>query len=693
MGYDKGASVAKRVFYCVAVIFGLSVFLFSALSIWYVVGGRDKDYSKANAAVYASTGNGGQTAEKILSFSPNQNGYYRFETIYFNFTHPNFENVTKAEVKIFRNKRLFVSPVQGKTVSMRYNEAEGAFIAAWRLPVNPPVGGYEALLVYTEDGVERFMKAPFFVKARAPERPDVPLAFVMLEALGTLESKKNEFVAPDSSKGGWTNLIAAAKFMGADILAANVGETVGGASGTTREAIWNKERLAYLDTLAVETKRQGLDFGAWVHAFFIQFPASSAAGIENALLRAKHFERLGYTPSLKYETEYKRFLPDWHCSLIDNRRVSDVAALVKTLDKNPNVDYIGLDYIRSLPIGGLELVDDFVTNFDVDVPEGFWSLSEEARMLWLYRNRNTDKYNQKWLYYKAQKGAEIVNRIVTQSGVKKPLWAFTLGWNHGWEHGQDPLMLFDAGAEYMFTMLYEVISPDSYNNNIDRLWRGYASGGELNAIVGNTTVANLMYHPSLNPVEEYVRRNKRALDNLFLEENPRGVFFHDLWRANFFTGTGIPAIEWYVAGGKSFSDLRSVYRLIPVATTLMVDSAGGNRVRIDVTIENINTEIVSNAKIALIATPNITPLDADTALVDMLIPGQSKSVTFYARASDPEGKRQTAMIPILVTLSDTDHRERLFDFKYIRIPRRAISLQTNIRPEMENSLHAFAQSP
>ena len=73
--------------------------------------------------------------------------------------------------------------------------------------------------------------------------------------------------------------------------------------------------------------------------------------------------------------------------LRDGKRLSDVAAFLKPYADDPNVDWVGLDYIRNA-LGGYELVDDFVTEMPgVFVPPEWRKLSRDERMTWLARKK------------------------------------------------------------------------------------------------------------------------------------------------------------------------------------------------------------------------------------------------------------------------------------------------------------------
>lgn len=618
----------------------------------------DPTYSNYEAAVTKGT------AKKTDGdFFCDRASYLRYEAVYFTFKSRELTEV--PVIKIYRDRAIVQSKMNGRSVRMRYNRSRGVYEARWFPSLAPELGAYDAVLSFRRNGTDMFSHTSFSIDGRKPKNTDTPLSFVTLEALGHLLTTSN-YIREDNTEGDWRNLVKTAKFMGADVVAANVGETTGTSPFLSPTNVWNKEKMNYLSTLAVEVKRENMKFGAWLHSFFIQFPGNETPNwLDRARARSRDFTRLGYTPSLKYESDAGEFTADWHCSLLDDKRITDMTELAGILSRDPNVDAVGLDYIRALPPGGLELVDDFVNDMWIERPNGFDGWTKEQKMLWLLKKRR-DEYQHAWRYYKAKKEAEIVSRIKREGRVSKDLWVFNLGWAHGIEHGQDPLMFLDGGADFNFIMLYEIPEARDYDY-LGGQWGSYIKGNDINIIVGNTVDTPLLLSDELNAVEEYTRRMHYAVYDLLKEGHPRGVFFHDLWRANFGRTGEYPAMEWIVAGGKAFSDLKAAYKKVPVTTEIRFnrEKSGDYRVEAELRIMNVTGEAVGPFIVSVVPTPAVKAVSNRT--VASLSAGETVSVPFSVAVRDRNETRRYAMIPFVVTWSSSDHTKRLFDYRYVKM--------------------------
>jgi hypothetical protein len=152
--------------------------------------------------------------------------------------------------------------------------------------------------------------------------------------------------------------------------------------------------------------------------------------------------------------------------------------------------------------------------------------------------------------------------------LKKPVWVFTLGWDHGTEHGQDPYFFQDAGVFADFVMLYE--STPLMFQQMRKDWTAYLKDEQLNYIPGNQIDAVLM--KSLygnNPVEEYQYRLNTAVD--WADDRSKGVFIHDISRAFWGRRGGYYFKEWIPAGLSSVSYSRWRNGEIPFRLTVSND--------------------------------------------------------------------------------------------------------------------------
>ncbi len=314
-------------------------------------------------------------------------------------------------------------------------------------------------------------------------------------------------------------------------------------------------------------------------------------------------------------------------SLLDDRRVEDLAAAVRELNANENVDMIGFDYIRDAE-PTFDAVNQFVEDVHPPVPEDWESLAQTAREAWLKaectdpRSKPDPRVWRLWGWWRAHRVSEIIRDIRKRSGCEKPLFCFTLSARHGFEHGQDPYMYQDAGKDVIAPMRYQTPSQaqfDAYLTSTQGNWREYSSlSPHLNIAPGNQV--DYLYNqevaqPSLcrtdPPVpQRFYDRIHTALQEMAYQPrdeagNPRpgseyvppvGVFCHDLQRtvATFYDFLNDPywGEEWALAGATAYTDVRAAWGRVPVAMALEIENAAepGEVVRGQVVLRNITTD-------------------------------------------------------------------------------------------------------
>ncbi|MDD5302911.1 MAG: hypothetical protein PHS14_07335, partial [Elusimicrobia bacterium] len=279
--------------------------------------------------------------------------------------------------------------------------APGLWTARWPVPWNAPPGEYRPVLVGRPDLAERLSVSPFKIARRVPK--PMPKGFVVatLESVMPLASMKVK--GPDGSMTDWRGLLDWAQYVGADAFWMLGGQT----PGLGKDEIWMGTNLKLIPKVAAECRRRGLKFG--VYAMF------SLTMSKEAL------------PGYEYGLEIKDGRPvvTRAISLRDQKRLSDVAAFLKPFADDPNVDWVGLDYIRNA-LGGYELVDDFVAEMPgVIVPPEWRKLTRDERMTWLARKkimRRDMEFVEAWEWWRARRVALIVREIKARLG-GKPLWA------------------------------------------------------------------------------------------------------------------------------------------------------------------------------------------------------------------------------------------------------------------------------
>ncbi len=383
--------------------------------------------------------------------------------------------------------------------------APGLWTARWPVPWNAPPGDYRPALLGRPDLAERLTVSPFKIARRKPK--PMPKGFVVatLESVAPLASMQVK--GPDGNMTDWRGLLDWAKYIGADAFFMLGGQT----PGIGKDVIWVDANLKMIAKVAAECRKRGLQFGVYA-MFSLTMSKEVLSGYEYGL-----------------EIKDGKPVVTRAISIRDRKRVSDVAAFLKPFADDPNVDWVGLDYIRNA-LGGYELVDDFVVEMPgVFVPPEWRKLTRDERMIWLARKkimRRDLEFVEAWEWWRARRVALIVREIKARLN-GKPLWVFTLTWEKGWHHGQDPVMMNDAGADIDALMFYEADKPQYAA--MMKSWNEYVKINDVQLLPGDIFDWGLHQKDEVGPAE-FGRRLKAAVSGVYGDAPARGVFFHDMAR-------------------------------------------------------------------------------------------------------------------------------------------------------------------
>ena len=414
------------------------------------------------------------------------------------------------------------------------------------------MGEYQAVvLVQTAKGIYGYTK-DFTVKGRQSPPAKETKKIATLEYAIDLTTKK----VPSVETGELTTYDAIydwIRYMKCDIFWAIGGQTTGWTKGINSDEPWAKDMIRNIENLASSKKKGNVELGAYVMSYF-----AAGGGARKG----------GYDVSIGYNSETKSLVESRHISLADTKRVQDIIDILKRYDSNPNISYVGLDFIRTGEVDGYEMVDEMVELTGIYVPANWNTMNKQARMRWLAVNRGKKEIGMKWRWFRAHKESLIIKQI-KESGIKKKLWAFTLGWAQGQEHGQDPYMFFDAGIDYDAVMIYE--ANRAQHVGMLASWPRYLSG-EYNTLVGNM-IDNRLQDGSLRPELEYMKRVYESEAKFNRSSRIRGVFFHDISRMLWskYKGYGNTIREWANINASIVSRIEEKYSENPFNVSVKLD--------------------------------------------------------------------------------------------------------------------------
>jgi hypothetical protein len=463
----------------------------------------------------------------------------------------------------------------------------------WPVPWNPRLGTYtvEIGIMHQDSSRTALARDSFDITGRTLEPIDSGFCVMNIES--TNDFLENPFPTPFGPPGTQESFVTWAQFLGADAIFYSVGQTMEGQAGVTDEQPWYPLNIELFPKVAATTKEAGLRFGGWIGCYF---------------LWGETLKELDYTYSWDYWSPSQRMYQPHRISITDEKRLSDIIDVVKQLNADPNVDFVGLDYIRT-GFGGYEMVDEFVREMSIGVPERWTSFSPGEKRRWLALEIEVEKDPEdveKWQWYCAHRVAHLVHRIIEQSGLEKPLWVFLLGWRHGQEHGQDPIMFYDAGADWCAVMLYE--SDADHCRELNASWSSYVDKGEVNLLVGESVDWDLLQN-STNPPgpEEFYRRLVEAVDSFYCSGPVEGAFWHDLHRGAWGKRGPYRRIEWAITGAAAFSYVRWRNKRLPLGAVLKgpEEVPVGKPFDVSVSLINDSSEDVHDIVIEPIRIPGI----------------------------------------------------------------------------------------
>jgi len=412
--------------------------------------------------------------------------------------------------------------------------APGVWAARWPVPWNAPEGDYLPALVGRADLASRVASRPFRVGRRRPRRLPDGFAAATLESVAPLELMRVR--APDGTMKDWRGLLDWVQYLGADAFWVLGGQSPGLAEGQ----VWRDANLKILHEVAKECRARKIEFG--VYAMY-------------SLTMSKDVKLPGYAYGL--EIDGGKPVVTRAISLGDPRRLDDVAAFLKPFADDPNVDFVGIDYIRNA-LGGYELVDDFVADMPgLTLPPDWAKLDFDQRMTWLARGKIARKdmaLVDAWQWWRARRAALVVKELRRRLGPDKPLWAFTLTWDKGWNHGQDPVMMNDAGVDEDALMFYEA-DREQFNAMLND-WHAYVRRGDVQVVPGDIFSWGLHQDDPDGPAE-FARRLRQAVSRVYGDGPAGAVFFHDVGRLLYGDLGPWDAREWADAARSVAADLKS----------------------------------------------------------------------------------------------------------------------------------------
>ncbi len=623
-----------------------------------------------------------------LEISTDARTYYRYSIVKITATIVDATGAPTAPeqaplISVFRDGQV-VTTVGGITkVRLRGGGQAGEYIAHWPVPWNAEPGTYTAEAALEISNPEQWSwrsesageadaeqagkvggKAWCLSRAQF-EIPAVPLPEGLPPGtcIATWEQdfRATGIPSPDGKSGDWRTMLDWCEYVGADTFWFRGAVTQVHGGPMSFEEPFYTVNLEAVPKMAAEARRRGIKFGAWAVAY------STYPHRGTDINRNK--PPYDYTLDISVGTgavSEKGFI-----SLLDERRIDHLAKFVADMEALPDVDHIGFDYFRTdSPRGGYEMTERFTSEMPVSLPSGWDGMSEKERMRYVARATGVDwqknrEFYDCWNWWRAHMGATNLRKIFDKGRPTKPTWIFVLSWEHGKQHGQDPVMFTDAGLTFVAPMLYQVDHRRMFDT-MTKSWNSYLYANQVNIAPGDQV--DFIWHQKMigptagdkhSAVEEFYDRIVTGHRELEPGDGvTRGVFMHDISRCAISGSRGpYPGKEWATGAAAAFTEVRNNWKVYPLIVTMdNLVRTEGSAFTATVSIRSLSDKKIDGISVKLMDMPGVEIVGEQP--VRTLAPKDTLVVQVNGRVTGPSPKRGNRfMVAVRVAWPDGQYGE------------------------------------
>ncbi|MFC1503903.1 hypothetical protein ACFL6D_00645 [Spirochaetota bacterium] len=553
--------------------------------------------------------------------------YYRFEVVRFNLVSKHRINL--KDLKIFILRDNYIIPNVGGKNDCFFKYSQNTIFSTFAMGYNPPAGKYTVLIKSESNEKWEGLKKKFFVIKR--DVPSVQKGFSVVNMEWPICVKRFNIVNPDGVMGGYENIINWISYIDADALWMLAAQTTGWNPEINVDNPWSKGGFDNLKLLAPAAHEKNILIGAYIMSYYT--PGNGKKVV-------------GYDPSLGYDEKENKLMDSYHISLDCKKRYKDLLDISKKFQEDNDVDFIGFDFIRTGKVDGYELGPQIVNDMNIPVPDEYHHMPYTEKTKWFARAvKKSSNYGiiAKWRWWRAHKTSSIINSIILDGKVTKPVWVFTLGWDHGKQHGQDPYMFFDAGVFIDAVMLYEANEIQFKNMLVQ--WPNYMRDNNNNILIGNACDIRLLDGKSNFPPIEFFYRTVTGYRKIYREGFAKGIFFHDISRALWSSKRGIPINEWCIIYGSTISRYREETGVLPLIASVAfsADNETGT-----ITVKNTSEHTVKNIQINYIPTQCWDSVEMQSPFLFDLEPQRSVQFKFRGAVKE-EHRKDPALLGFFIT--------------------------------------------
>jgi 23S rRNA (uracil1939-C5)-methyltransferase len=621
-----------------------------------------------------------QLMPDVIAIMPNRS-FLRYEMVPFEVKFntrdmANFSD-TRATVVVYNGGQVVTTVGNRDKLVLKRDNEEGRLYGNWPIPYNPKAGTYLAELTVTspEWKTPKVLRSAFTIPPLKPQGMYPGYATLTMEGGKQLINGAVPAIdGSESMRAG--NAIQWAKFMGANCFCFLAGQTSIWDHIISRDFPFSTGDIDLAHKYAKSAHEAGMKFAAYITTFKVVGDAWNLAP---------------YQFSLGYDKDNDQVVQTRFISLNDPKRRQDVIDILKKFDDDSFIDVVGLDYVRT-GFAGYEMVDEFMKDLNVPAPAGYGSMTKDDRIHWLAKTVQGDKNHEVislFEWWRAHKVALALKSILDEAKISKPVFTFTLGWQQGHQHGQDPAMFVDAGVNYNHIMLYE--GDRGTLQSMNTQWPNYLSRGNGMYAMGEMVDFNWV-QKSLNPPapEELYNREVDTFENWFPMNARLGMFWHDLYRIVYGIRGPYSAMEWTIAGGKAFTTLKNAEGVLPIKVSLIVpkEIPSGVAVPMNIEVRNQSNQNLKGLTLHQLDTTKNYSSDLTTVGPFDIPAGHTmrfKNLVVTIPKDDEPERDNRYMTAVLVEQADTDLRA--FDFVYVhRLGAKALRLIEHPEEQVQHTV-------
>ncbi len=467
------------------------------------------------------------------------------------------QGLWSATAQVYRGGVLVETVGKQTVVKLRSEPHDRRLVGHWPVPYNPLPGSYLVRMTVTWPNPRRVetYESVFTVQPVTPHLLPPGFAALSFEGGQRLEPDR---IPPLDGEGpeSYRHVAEWTRFIGADALFFLAAQTSVWGEFRKKEFPFNPRDLETARRYGKAMHEAGLKMGTYLTTFRVV---------------GDRWDKAPYRFTTGYDREGDSLRSIDFISLYDQSRQDHVVELLKRFQDDATVDYIGMDYVRT-GTGGYEMVDEFVEEMDEPTPPEYKGWTAEERALWLARRVEKEKLVntvRRFEWWRARKVALTLKSMFERAKVTKPVFTYTLGWEMGHQHGQDPAMYVDAGVGINSIMLYQR-GPEQVRE-MKQHWPPYLARGNGMYVMGEMVDFNWVQR-SIDPPapEELYHRMVETFSNWFPQNVSLGMYWHDLYRLLRGTKGPYGTMEWTLAGAKAFTFMRQVENVTPILTRMEV---------------------------------------------------------------------------------------------------------------------------